>query len=74
VGTGTKDDESSTGRVWSELLALKSIRLQPISAPVSTGNTFQGILCLRETANNTERYIYRDIRVTYIRVNTVKFN
>jgi hypothetical protein len=39
-------------------------------APVSTGNTFQDLPRLRETADNTERYIYRDIRVTNI--NTVK--
>jgi hypothetical protein len=42
------------------------------SAPVSTGNTFQYLPRLREIADNTERYIYRDIRVTYI--NMVKFN
>jgi hypothetical protein len=42
------------------------------SAPVSTCNTFQDLPRLRETADNTERYIKRDIRVTYI--NTVKFN
>jgi hypothetical protein len=40
--------------------------------PVSTGNTFQDLPRLNETADNTERYIYRDIRVTNI--NTVKFN
>jgi hypothetical protein len=27
------------------------------SAPVSTGNTFQGLPRLRETTDNTERYI-----------------
>jgi hypothetical protein len=42
------------------------------SAPVPTGNTFQDLPRLRETADNTERYIQRDIRVTYI--NMVKFN
>jgi hypothetical protein len=41
------------------------------SAPVSTGNTFQDLSRLREPADNTERYLLRDIRVTYI--NTVKF-
>jgi hypothetical protein len=42
------------------------------SAPVSTGNTFQDLPRLRETPDNTESYIYRDIRVTNI--NTAKFN
>jgi hypothetical protein len=42
------------------------------SSPVSTGNTFQDLPRLRETADNTKHYIYRDIRVTYI--NTVQFN
>jgi hypothetical protein len=37
-------------------------------APVDTGNTFQDLTRLRETADNTER----DVRVAYI--NTVKFN
>jgi hypothetical protein len=41
-------------------------------ASVFTGNTFQYLPRLNETADNTERYILRDIRVTYI--NTVKFN
>jgi hypothetical protein len=41
------------------------------SAPVSTGNMFQDLPQLRETADNTERYILRDIRLTNI--NTVKF-
>jgi hypothetical protein len=41
-------------------------------APVSMCNTFQDLPRLCETAYNTERYIKRDIRVTYI--NTVKFN
>jgi len=40
--------------------------------PVSKGNTFQDLPWLREIADNIERYIQRDIRVTYI--NTVKFN
>jgi hypothetical protein len=35
-------------------------------ASVSTGNTFQDLTRLREIAYNTERYILRDIRVTYI--------
>jgi hypothetical protein len=39
--------------------------------PVSTGNTFQDLPRLRETADNTERYIQRNIRETNI--NTVKF-
>jgi hypothetical protein len=39
---------------------------------VFTDNTFQELPWLRETADNTDRYIYRDIRVTNI--NTVKFN
>jgi hypothetical protein len=42
------------------------------SAPVSTGNTSQDLLRLCETADDTERYIYHDIRVTNI--NTAKFN
>jgi hypothetical protein len=42
------------------------------SAPVATGSTFQDLPRLRKTAGNTERYIQRDIRVTY--TNTVKFN
>jgi hypothetical protein len=42
------------------------------SAPVFTGNTFQDLPRLSETADNTKRCIYRDIRVAYI--NTVKFN
>jgi hypothetical protein len=42
------------------------------SARVSKGNTFQHLPQLRETADNTERYIQRDIRVACI--NTVKFN
>jgi hypothetical protein len=29
-----------------------------ISAPVSAGNTFQYLARLRETADNTEHYIY----------------
>jgi hypothetical protein len=41
-------------------------------APESTGNMFQDITGLHETANDTERLVYRDIRVTYI--NMVKFN
>jgi hypothetical protein len=40
------------------------------SAPVSTGNTFQDLPRLCETADNTERYVQRDIRVKYI--NAVK--
>jgi len=39
---------------------------------VSTGNMFQDLPRLRGTADNTERYIQGEIRVTYI--NTVKFN
>jgi hypothetical protein len=35
------------------------------SAIVSTGNTFQDLPRLHETADNTESYILRDIRVTY---------
>jgi hypothetical protein len=42
------------------------------SAPVPIGNTFQDLLQLRETKDNTESYRSRDIHVTYI--NTVKFN
>jgi hypothetical protein len=42
------------------------------SAPVSTGNTFQDLTRLHETADKTERYIIRDIPITYI--NAVKFN
>jgi hypothetical protein len=42
------------------------------SAAVYTGNTFQDLPRLRDTADNTERYISHDIRVTYI--NTVKCN
>jgi hypothetical protein len=42
------------------------------SATVSTGNAFQNPPPLRETVDNTERYIYRDIRVRDI--NTVMFN
>jgi hypothetical protein len=38
---------------------------------VSADNMFQDLPQLRETTDNTERYI-RDIRVTYI--NTVQFN
>jgi hypothetical protein len=41
-------------------------------APVSTVNTFQDLPRLSEIADNTERYIQRDIRVTNI--NTIKFN
>jgi len=37
------------------------------SAPVSTGNTFQDLPQLCETADNTERYIQYDICVTYIK-------
>jgi hypothetical protein len=40
-------------------------------AAVSTGNTVQDLPQLRETADNTDCYILRDTRVTYI--NTVKF-
>jgi hypothetical protein len=40
------------------------------NAFISTGNTFKDLPPLRETADNTERYIWRDIRVIYI--NTVK--
>jgi hypothetical protein len=32
------------------------------SAPLSVGNTFQDLLQLRETADNAERYIERDIQ------------
>ena len=39
---------------------------------VPTGNMFQDLLRLHETTDNTECYIQRDIRVTYM--NTVKFN
>jgi hypothetical protein len=42
------------------------------SAPVFTGNTFQDLPRLCETADNIERYIHSDIRVIYI--NTVKIN
>jgi hypothetical protein len=42
-----------------------------VVCPVSTGNTFQDLPLLRETADNTERYIVGSIRVTNI--NTVKF-
>jgi hypothetical protein len=42
------------------------------NAPVSTGNTFQDLPRLRETADNTERYKQHDIRITNI--NAVKFN
>jgi hypothetical protein len=41
------------------------------SAPVFTGNTFQDLPRLSETADGTEHYVQRDIRVTYI--NPVKF-
>jgi len=40
--------------------------------PISAGNTFQDLPRLRETTDNTERYIYSDIHVTNI--NRVKFN
>ena len=36
------------------------------SAAVFTVNTFQDLSRLHETVDNTERYIQRDIRVTYI--------
>jgi hypothetical protein len=41
---------------------------------MSAGNMFQDLLQLRETTDNTERYIYikHDIPVKYI--NMVKFN
>jgi hypothetical protein len=42
------------------------------SAPVSTGDTFQDLPQLCVTADNTERYIQRDSRVTY--VSTENFN
>jgi hypothetical protein len=42
------------------------------SAPLSTGNMFHDLPWLRETENDTERYILLDIRVTDI--NTLKFN
>jgi hypothetical protein len=42
------------------------------SAPVSAGNTFRDLPRLRETADDTEHYISRDIHVTYM--NMVKFN
>jgi hypothetical protein len=32
-------------------------KVEKSSAPVSTGNTFQDLPRLRETADNTERYI-----------------
>jgi hypothetical protein len=41
-------------------------------APAPIGNMFQDLPRLRETADNTERYIFHDICVTYI--NMVKFN
>jgi hypothetical protein len=46
--------------------------LEYMCAPVPTGNTFQDLPWLHETADNTERYIQHDIHVTYI--NTVTFN
>jgi hypothetical protein len=52
---------------YSRLLPLKSLKKYKCTI-VSTGNTFQDLLRLRETTDNTEHYI----RVTYI--NTVKFN
>jgi hypothetical protein len=42
------------------------------SAPISTGDAFQDTPRLHETADNTERYMQRDIRVTNI--NTAKLN
>jgi hypothetical protein len=41
-------------------------------ATVSMNNTFQDLLRLRETTDNTERYIYHDIHVTNL--NTVKLD
>jgi hypothetical protein len=55
------------GNRWREELLYSLYRCDPRIA----GNTFQDLLRLRETADNTERYIERDIRVTNI--NTVKF-
>jgi hypothetical protein len=40
--------------------------LKYCSAPVFAGNTFQDLPLLRETADNTERYMLCDILVTYI--------
>ena len=51
---------------------LGSHRLRYNSGPVSTGNTFQDLPLSRDTTDNTEYYIQRDIRITYI--NTVKLN
>jgi hypothetical protein len=42
------------------------------SATVSTGNTFQALPRSRESADNNERYIERDIGITY--TNMVQFN
>jgi hypothetical protein len=35
---------------------VKGLNVYTYSAPVSTGNTFQDLPRLRETADNTERY------------------
>jgi hypothetical protein len=52
---------------------LKAVVMDKYSSDhVSAGNTFQDLPQLRDTADNTERYILRDIRVTNI--NTAKFN
>jgi hypothetical protein len=48
------------------------IQMDYSSVPASTSNMFQDLPQLRETADNTKRYIYCDIHVIYI--NTVKFN
>jgi hypothetical protein len=43
---------------YAKLKCIKIKRFQKYSsAPVSTGNTFQDLPRLRETADNTERYI-----------------
>jgi hypothetical protein len=51
-------------RQHTEQLSLCVVYEMCNSAPVSTGNTFQDLMRLRETVDNVERNILRDIRVT----------
>jgi hypothetical protein len=43
--------------IYNQYAIKISVTVLQISAPVSTGNTFQDLPQLRETADNTERYI-----------------
>jgi hypothetical protein len=46
----------SSAKAHSPFQDILGVNKQHSSAPVSTGNTFQDLPRLRETADNTERY------------------